>query len=216
MSDTVQITVTRKVLDVMMKMHDEDMKRHVCAVAVGLAKDIRAHGYRPAREIRVEVVLTEEEAKARAENTNHDLYYAASKKVDAAARAALAKVESGTGAAAVSVIETKNAVIESARITNDDHGLLSAWLHLSYGDSGGQGFGGYSLYLPKSFSHHTNQKNYAGHFIWRVMEIAGVDEWSKLPGKTIRVRAEWGHVHAIGHIVKDDWFDPKVDFETMK
>lgn len=108
-------------------------------------------------------------------------------------------------------IEIKNAIIESATITNDDGGLLSAWLNLDYGGSG-QGFGGYSLYLPKSFKHHSLQCNYAGHFIWRVMEIAGVNEWSKLPGKTIRVRCEHIKVYAVGHIVKDDWFCPSEDF----
>lgn len=112
-------------------------------------------------------------------------------------------------------VEIRNAVIESATITNDDHGLLSAWLHLDYGGSG-QGFGGYALYLPKDFTHSNNQKNYAGHFIWRCMEIAGVSEWSKLKGKTIRVRCEHSKVHAIGHIVKDDWFNPSDDFKAME
>lgn len=107
-----------------------------------------------------------------------------------------------------------NAIIKSARITNDDHGLLSAWLDLDYGGTG-QGFGGYALYLPKSFSHSTNQKNFAGHFIWRVMEIAGVTEWQNLPGKTIRARHEHQGVEAIGHIVKDDWFNPAADFNEM-
>lgn len=117
----------------------------------------------------------------------------------------------------LSEIETKNAVIEKATINADDHGLLSAWLNLDYGGSG-QGFGGYALYLPKSYSHHKEalQSNFAGHFIWRCMEVAGVGEWSQLPGKTIRVRAEHSKVHAIGHIVKDDWFEPKAGFEAMK
>jgi len=111
----------------------------------------------------------------------------------------------------------RNAIIKSARITADDHGLLSAWLDLDYGGSG-QGFGGYCLYLPTSFSHHKEslQANFAGHFIWRVMEIAGVVNWDDVPGQTIRVKQEHSNVHAIGHIVKDDWFDPSADFESMK
>lgn len=113
--------------------------------------------------------------------------------------------------------ERKNAVIKSARITNDDHGLLTAWLDLDYGGSG-QGFGGFSLYLPKSYTNHGGslKANYAGHFIWRVMEVAGVERWDQLPGKTIRVLSEHSSVNAIGHIVKDDWFDPGKDFEIMR
>jgi len=107
-------------------------------------------------------------------------------------------------------LEIKNAIIENVRITND--GILSVWLDLNYGNSS-QGFGGYSLYLPKSNKHHSI-KSVAGHFIWRIMEIAGVTEWRELLGKPIRVKSEYTKVHAIGHIINDDWFDPSSDFEN--
>ena len=106
--------------------------------------------------------------------------------------------------------DIKNAIIESAKLTGADHGMLSGWLTLDYGGSA-QGFGGYALYLPKSYSHH-ELKSVAGHFIWRCMEIADVSEWSKLPGKAIRVRIDDGLIKGIGHIVKDDWFIPSLDF----
>lgn len=111
--------------------------------------------------------------------------------------------------------ETKNAVIKSARITTDD-GFLTVWLDLDYGGTG-QGFGGFTLYLPKHWTHHNPAgPNYAGHFIARVMEIADVASWERLPGMTIRVRSEHCGVEAIGHIVKDDWFNPRADFDRMK
>jgi hypothetical protein len=109
------------------------------------------------------------------------------------------------------MMEIKNAVIESVTLEKGDRGFLQCWLQLSYGGTG-QGFGGYVLYLPKSYSHH-ELKSLAGHFIFRCMEIAGVERWDQLQGRTIRVRSEHHKVHAIGHIVKDDWFDPSADFD---
>ena len=106
--------------------------------------------------------------------------------------------------------EIKNAIIEDAKIDIGDRGFLQVWLTVTYGGSG-QGFGGWVLYLPKSFDHHTIE-SHAGHFLFRVMEIAGVEQWDKLKGKTIRTIATHSHIRAIGHIVKNDWFDPKKDF----
>jgi len=111
--------------------------------------------------------------------------------------------------------EIKNAIITSAVLDTGDRGLLTAWLHLDYGGSG-QGFGGYVLYLPKSYKHHTKNGDYAGHFIFRCMEVAGVESWDKLKGKTVRVKCSHSKIDAIGHIVKDDWFNPSDDFKKME
>lgn len=110
-------------------------------------------------------------------------------------------------------MQIENAIIKSATLSTEDHGCLSSWLHLEFPGSG-QGFGGYALYLPSGFQHHA-KLSHAGHWIWRVMEIAGVSNWRDLPGKTIRVRRHesFGKIRAIGHIIKDDWFDPSVDFK---
>jgi hypothetical protein len=113
-------------------------------------------------------------------------------------------------------MNTRNAIVKDARIRTDD-GFLTIWLDLDYGGTG-QGFGGYSLYLPSSFGHHkqSTSYNFAGHFIWRVMEICDVTEWSGVIGSTIRVRQEHSGVQAIGHIVKDDWFSPGDDFKRQE
>ena len=115
-------------------------------------------------------------------------------------------------------IEIKNAKITSAEITNGDHGILSAWLGLDYGGTC-QGFGGYVLHIPNSFTHSTDPEadhNFCGLFIWRVLEIAEVEKWSQLVGKTIRVKCTWTKCKAIVHILKDDWFDPEVDFKALQ
>lgn len=108
-------------------------------------------------------------------------------------------------------IEEVNAIIKSTKISSEE-GLLEIWLDLDYGGSG-QGFGGYALYLPKSFPNHKINAGFAGHFIWRCMEIAGVTNWDDLIGKTVRVRKEHSKIHAIGHIIKNDWFSPYEDFK---
>ncbi len=110
--------------------------------------------------------------------------------------------------------DIKNAIIVGASITSGDHGCLSAWITLDYGGSC-QGFGGYALYLPHGWRHHSIQ-SVAGHFLWRVMEVAGVTAWDEVVGRTVRVRSTHNGVTAIGHIVKDDWFEPSKDFSDAE
>jgi hypothetical protein len=115
-------------------------------------------------------------------------------------------------------VEVKNAVIESVELKIERGGILVAWVVLNYGGSGQQ-FGGLALYLDKSFDHH-EIKSFAGHFLFRCMQIAGVEKWSEMTGKAVRVRAKdflagSGPPDAIGHIIKDDWFSPKDDFKPF-
>ena len=105
--------------------------------------------------------------------------------------------------------EIKNAVIRSAKLTIAEHGYLSVWIDLDYGGLC-QSFGGHTLYLPSPFNHH-EINSFAGHFIYRCLQIAGVSEFKDLRGKTIRVRATDKDVYAIGHIVNNDWFDPNAE-----
>ncbi len=109
--------------------------------------------------------------------------------------------------------EIKNARIVDADITNGEYGCLTVWIRLDYGGSM-QGFGGYSLGNTNIEKFTEEGGNYAGWFINRCLQIAGVEKWSQIKGKTIRVESDSGKVHAIGHIIDDDWFNPKVDFEV--
>lgn len=110
-------------------------------------------------------------------------------------------------------IEIKNAIIAAAKLGFEEKGGLDCWVFLDYGGTG-QGFGGLSLYLPKGFKHF-NLMSPAGHFIYRTMEVAGVEKWNELVGKSVRVKRSWGKVFALGNIVKDDWFCPEEDFKSL-
>lgn len=110
----------------------------------------------------------------------------------------------------------KNAIIKSVEITNGDHGQLSAWLYLDYGGSG-QGFGGYSLFSVYQHEKGNVSANYCGLFINSCLVIAGVEKWSELAGKTIRVKGvDFGSIEAIGHITEDKWFNPSQEFEKLQ
>lgn len=98
-------------------------------------------------------------------------------------------------------MEIKNAIIRSIQLSFTDHGILTAWLNLEYGDDSCQAFGGWSLEVP-----------FGANFIKRCLIVGGVDEWNNLIGKTIRVKATNMKVEAIGHITKDIWFNPKDGF----
>ena len=111
--------------------------------------------------------------------------------------------------------EIKNAKIVSTTLGVEDHGLLSAFVHLD-GDGWGCGFGGYKLDGPHG--HIGQGPNYCAAFIRGVLDALEVERWEKLPGTIVRAYSEGpgGGILRIGHAYKDKWFDPKKVFEALK
>jgi hypothetical protein len=93
--------------------------------------------------------------------------------------------------------DMKNAVIKSASIEIESHGILTLWLQLDYGGEG-QGFGGYNL-EGASLANH----------IRGIMDVLEVTRWADVVGKPCRVRNEMvSDAGDLGHFVKDKWFNP--------
>lgn len=111
----------------------------------------------------------------------------------------------------------KNAVIEFADVTLDRDYFLCAWLGLKFEDYH-QNFGGYVLgKVDDDFSMSTG--NYAGIFMMQCLKIGGAESFSKLKGKPIRVKTDtkWNSpIRAIGHFIKDEWFNPDITFDVRQ
>jgi hypothetical protein len=108
--------------------------------------------------------------------------------------------------------DIRNAVIRKVDILIE-RGILTVWLHLEFG-SGGQAFGGYYLHsLSRKDYKVTDFGGHAGHFIMRVLEIVGVEHWDELKGKPVRVRGNSERITTIGNFIKDEWFNPSIEFE---
>jgi hypothetical protein len=89
-------------------------------------------------------------------------------------------------------ITVRNAVVESAEIFRDlTHTTVTVML--SYGSQGSQGAGTHVL---------TEQ------LVRRLLEVAGADKWSQIPGKIVRARvSQENGVVALGHAIEEDWLD---------
>lgn len=102
-----------------------------------------------------------------------------------------------------SMDEIENANITSTNIGPENHGIFTAGLMLS-GAGWGQGFGNYAL----------KHSDHAYHFINGVIKAVGVELWENLPGKVCRVKRDNGLIIAVGHIVEDRWYEPRVDLKA--
>jgi hypothetical protein len=109
-------------------------------------------------------------------------------------------------------IKPTNAVIQSASLSIERGLFLTAWLFVKHANGTSQGFGGHALALTWK----ETPADLTGHFVMRCLRVAGAESWKDLVGRPIRVKATHDKVHAIGHFLKDDWFDPEADFAKMK
>lgn len=92
----------------------------------------------------------------------------------------------------------QNARIEDTKLGFEDRGILTCMIYLDYGDGGHQGFGGYAL-----------GKEYTDKWLRGLLKVIGVDNWEDLKGKHVRARIVGGKIIELGHLLKDEWFDPK-------
>lgn len=106
---------------------------------------------------------------------------------------------------------TINAIIEEVNITIEQ-GFLTMDLCLDSGYYTSL-FGGEVLY---SNNENSSRANVCGLFLYRCMQIAGVDNLKDITGKAIRILiGDDDKIEAIGHIVKEDWFDPSQEFKKL-
>lgn len=81
------------------------------------------------------------------------------------------------------------AKIKSTFLGIEDHGIFTFAIHLDYGGSG-QGYG----HICLGSAAHPDADGLTFRFINRILEACGVDNWEKLPGRTVYAikEAGWG------------------------
>lgn len=104
----------------------------------------------------------------------------------------------------------ENAIVRSTTLGVEDHGIFTAFLHLE-GDGWGCSFGGYSLDTWDETKKRRVGTDFGTEFLLRVMATLEVNSWEELSGAKLRCKTEGlgGGVTAIGHLIKNKWFDPK-------
>lgn len=89
---------------------------------------------------------------------------------------------------------------------------MTASLILKFDECLCQGFGGYCFY---NSNFPNESRNHAGCFIYKCLQIADVERWDDLKNKAIRVKISEDRIVAIGHIIKDIWFEPALEFKNL-
>jgi hypothetical protein len=110
---------------------------------------------------------------------------------------------------------TVNARIVSTLLGPEDHGILTAQVIVELAGGVSQGFGGYFLDTWDDKRRSRVGTAYGTEFIRRTLAALDIDAWEKLPRTYCRVLADYSKIHAIGHIFKDQWFEPAKDLAFL-
>ncbi len=110
--------------------------------------------------------------------------------------------------------QIKNAIIKHVSLSMADHGCLTFYMNVEFGNCGCS-IGGYCIghgYLgAKKFD--GCEKGLIA--MMRIMDTVGVERWEDLKGKYIRfVDNGWGStIDEIGNIIDDKWFNIREFFK---
>lgn len=104
--------------------------------------------------------------------------------------------------------EIENGQIKSTHLGEGGHRIFTFMLDIEFGESSGQGFGGYALDGWQESAQRRVGTAIGMDIIKGVMRAVGVEKWEDLKGSYCRVkRDESRMIRAIGHITDNKWFD---------
>lgn len=104
-----------------------------------------------------------------------------------------------------------NLRILEARLGLEEHGNLTFLLRLDNGTGTDFAFGNWNLY-PGDPGGPLPRPSLCGHCVGRLLHVAGAQDWGNLPGRHVRGLIREGRLAALGHILRDQRFDPKEVF----
>jgi len=76
-------------------------------------------------------------------------------------------------------------------------------------------FGGHDAFLSGMNGGESADPPYLGRFLFRCMQICGVNNWDELKSSKVLVEILHGKVVAIADVAGNNWFNPTKEFEAM-
>lgn len=76
-------------------------------------------------------------------------------------------------------------------------------------------FGGQHVFLSGVQGGESCDMPYLGRFLFRCMQVCGVDHWDELKNTKVLAEIRNGKVIAIADTAGTNWFNPKAEFKSM-